>query len=64
MRASVRACVRASVFVVCVLVCVLVCVCLYVRVCARKYICSKKDDESTAITAETEIYVILAGKAT
>ena len=32
-------------------------------VCARKYICGKKDVESTAIAAEAEMYVILAGTA-
>ena len=46
-------------------VCLLcVCVCACVRVYARKYICGKKDVESTAIAAEAEMYVILAGTAT
>ena len=46
----------------CVCVCLLfVCVC--VRVCSRKYICGKTDVESTAIAAEAEMYVILAGTA-
>ena len=51
---------RASVCVCCLCACVRACV----RVCARKYICGKKDDESTAITVEAEMYVILAGTAT